>query len=138
MRKMSRFYVATSLARAAEALEVASQMTARGFTLTHNWMAVDPAEDAADLKKAGENDAQGVKSADLLIVLLPCGLGAHVEFGIALALRTNILLCYTADSDFLGPYNYKCAFHYNTGVIHLKYASKTEIITAAEKLLSIP
>lgn len=45
-------------------------------------------------------ESQGVADADVVIMLLPGGRGAHIELGMAMALNKKIFLCSTTEEEF--------------------------------------
>lgn len=60
------------------------------------------------LKKFSRQDLTGIMEADLLVLILPGGRGAHVEYGFALGIGVNAIIIGT-DEEFNKPY--PCAFH---------------------------
>jgi len=50
--------------------------------------------------EVGQNEFNGVKDADILIVLSPHGRGTHTEFGMAIAFNKKIYLCHIDDTYF--------------------------------------
>ena len=57
------------------------------------------------LRALGEREFQGVKDADVVILLSPRGKGTHTEFGMALAWGKKVYLCHGDDSLFRGDEN---------------------------------
>ena len=85
-----KIYIATGYKRREEHNEVRDALTGAGHTLTHDW--TTPENRRLPACKAALADKQGIQDADLLIVLLPGGMGTHTELGIALALGKPVLV----------------------------------------------
>ena len=52
------------------------------------------------LKAVGKKEYEGVKQADVVVVLTPQGRGTHVELGMAIALNKIVYLCHYDDTYF--------------------------------------
>ena len=61
-----------------------------------------------------QQEIEAIRNADVLIVLLPGGLGTHVEIGAALALGKPVILHAPNRETLNDPYPY--IFHYHPGV----------------------
>ncbi len=108
-----RFFLSTRKDRAAEADAISASLEKRGWKRTFAWAVVDGG-DAAGRTGMALADLQGVRDADVLIVLLPGGYGTHVEIGAALALEKPVIL-HAPDRNILET-PYPCVFHYHPGV----------------------
>lgn len=109
---MRRFYLATRKDRAAEATAVAQALQARGWERTLDWgTGDDKAESYTEIALA---ELAALRTADLLIVLLPGGYGTHVEIGAALALEKPVVI-HARDRVVLET-PYPCVFHYHPNV----------------------
>jgi nucleoside 2-deoxyribosyltransferase len=107
-----RFYLATRKDRTAEATAVAQALEAQGWERTLDWSTLDDQADSyAEIALA---ELTAVRAADLLIVLLPGGLGTHVEIGAALALGKPVII-HARDQVVLHT-PYPCVFHYHPNV----------------------
>lgn len=86
------FYVATSLARAADADIVADDLRRRGWTQTYRWTEHGDVRrlDAARLAEIARAEAHGVVTAEALIVLLPGGRGTHTELGMYISAAARV------------------------------------------------
>jgi hypothetical protein len=82
-----RFYVATGLGNREQQREVVALLQGLGprWRQTCDWTALDPARDGRDVCAATELD--GLRAANLLVVLLPGGRGTHAELGFALGIN---------------------------------------------------
>ena len=52
------------------------------------------------LRDVGIKEYEGVKNADIVIVLTPEGGGTHIELGMAIALNKKIYICHEDDKYF--------------------------------------
>jgi nucleoside 2-deoxyribosyltransferase len=117
-----RFYIATQLANVEQQQELSQYLIDAGHELSFDWSKQDNElkTDRVFSKKEYElyarNDLQGVLSADVLIVLLPGGLGTHVELGVALAMNKKIII--VGDQKM---YGYTCVFYNTKGVTRFTY-----------------
>jgi nucleoside 2-deoxyribosyltransferase len=75
------------------------------------WSAVESADTYSTVAVA---EVEGVREADVLLVLLPGGFGTHVEIGVALALEKPIVI-HAPDRETLNT-PYPCLFHYHPNV----------------------
>ena len=64
------------------------------------------------------NEAKGVLSAEIVIVLLPGGFGTHAELGIALGSGKRIIL-HSADNEVFTACEKTCAFYHHGNVFRL-------------------
>ncbi len=129
--KMSkRFYLATRKDRAAEANALEKALKTRGWERSFAWTGQDGSDQDAHSKIAVA-ELEGVREADVLIVLLPGGYGTHVEIGAALALGKPVIL-HAPDRNTLET-PYPCVFHYHPGVRLL--VSETPDVNAILALL---
>lgn len=108
-----RFYVATQKSRAANATALLEALHTRGWERTFDWTNhVDShPEGYSEIAVA---ELAGVRDADVLVVLLPGGLGTHVEIGAALALGKPVILHAPDRKTLETPY--PCVFHYHPRV----------------------
>jgi nucleoside 2-deoxyribosyltransferase len=108
-----RFFLSTRKNRSAEANALSTALKSNGWERTFAWSAVET-EDSQEYAAMALADIQGVREADVLIVLLPGGYGTHVEIGAALALGKPVIL-HAPDRKTLNT-PYPCVFHYHPGV----------------------
>lgn len=105
---------------------------ASGHRITHDWTSASPwvkershgigggetVQQAEAIARAGQLDLEGVRSADVVIVLLGggSGRGTHAELGAASVLGKPVVLVGTSSTIFGegGEGSYTCAF-YHTG-----------------------
>jgi nucleoside 2-deoxyribosyltransferase len=105
-----RFYLSTQKDRASQAEALLEALKAEGWERTFDWVGqgnIGP-DRYADTATA---ELQGVREADVVIVLLPGGRGTHVEIGAALALGKPVIL-HSPDRETLDT-PYPCVFHYH-------------------------
>lgn len=108
-----RFYVSSRKDRSKEANALADTLIAQGWERTFKWTDLGDAT-AESHAATAEAELQGVREADVLIVLLPGGLGTHVEIGAALALGKPVILHAPDQKTLETPY--PCVFHYHSSV----------------------
>lgn len=92
-------YVATSLENAKLAAAVMGGLRAWGAKITYDWtthgsVAEQPVQRR---REVASNEANGVRDAGLVVVLLPGGRGTHVELGIAVGLRIPALVIWSGE-----------------------------------------
>jgi nucleoside 2-deoxyribosyltransferase len=113
-----RFYIATQLANSEQQQALAQYLINNGHELSFDWSKQDNelktnrVFSKEEYELHARNDLQGVMSADFLIVLLPGGLGTHVEFGAALAMGKKIIIVGNQEM-----YGYTCVFYNTRGVV---------------------
>ena len=107
------FYLSTRKDRSSQAKVVLESLKAHGWEPTFVWSDVDDngPDGYADVALA---ELEGVREADVLIVLLPGGYGTHVEIGAALALGKPVIIHAPDHKTLETPY--PCIFHYHPGV----------------------
>lgn len=97
-----KFYVASSLANYEQVRALSCLLKNAGWEHTFDWTVHCPVQgvDAEILTSLGEKEYEGVKQADVVIVLTPQGRGTHTEFGMALAWNKKVYLCHHDDTYF--------------------------------------
>ena len=115
-----KFYIATSLLRAKDHNIVRDALIDLGHTLTYDWTTHGSVKctTTENLRKVSQNELNGIKGADLLIVLIPGGQGTHVELGAALASNKKIILFSSEEKYFL-PCKDTCAFYHDPSCNHV-------------------
>jgi hypothetical protein len=108
-----RFFLSTRKDRSAEADSLSAALKVHGWERTFAWTNKD-GEDADGHAAIAVAELQGVREADVLVVLLPGGFGTHVEIGAALALGKPVILHAPDRKTLETPYH--CVFHYHPGV----------------------
>jgi nucleoside 2-deoxyribosyltransferase len=125
------FYLSTRKDRLDRATALLEALTENGWTQTFAWSdETSPSRrDYADIALA---ELEGVRQADVLIVLLPGGFGTHVEIGAALALGKRVVVHAPDRKTLETPY--PCVFHYHPLVTLLV----SEHVDVNEVLGSLP
>ena len=116
-----RFYIASGLKNHANVSRLADLLKDRGHVHTYDWTihgaVYKPeklwSENVNAMLEVSVAEMNGVRSADIVIVLPPGGRGTHVELGAAIALNKKIYLV----GNLLYE-DYPCAFHYHPLVTH--------------------
>jgi nucleoside 2-deoxyribosyltransferase len=127
-----KFYIASKLENYRQVRELSGLLKAAGWTHNYDWTTHGSVkEDSVDiLAEIGQKEYEGVRDADILIVLTPQGRGTHTEFGIAIGLGKEIYLCHSDDTYFK-PDDNTSAFYWLPQVKQFR-GTTTEI---AEKIL---
>lgn len=108
--KKMKFYIASSLKNYEQVRDLSSRLKNAGWEHTYDWTLHCQAEelDLEALRSIGAQEFEGVKQADVVIILTPQGRGTHTELGMAIALNKKIYLCHHDDTYF------KCDDHTST------------------------
>jgi nucleoside 2-deoxyribosyltransferase len=109
-----KFYIASSRRNKEIVRYVARKLEQEGFTHIYDWTQNTAVDSYDELKQIGEEEIEAVKAADFLVLLMPAGVGSHVELGVALGLGKRVYL-YTADHD-LFEINKTSTFYFVKGV----------------------
>jgi nucleoside 2-deoxyribosyltransferase len=114
-----KFYIASKLENYKQVRNLAKLLTNFGWEHTYDWTVHNSIKeiDIATLKAVGQKEFDGVKNANIVIVLTPQGRGTHVELGIAAALNKNIYISHSDDKYFKYDDN-TSAFYWLPNVTH--------------------
>ncbi len=96
-----KFYVGSGMKNCELVNYYAKLLKENGWEQTHDWVKNvidDISKD--DMIKYASLESQGIVDADVVIMLLPGGRGAHIELGMAMALNKKIFLCSTTKEEF--------------------------------------
>lgn len=89
---MPKIYIATSLKNAARAKELQERFLELGITCTYDWTVHGQVFSVEELAKFGLAEEQGVKDADVFLMIFPGRNGSHFEMGLARGLGIPIVL----------------------------------------------
>jgi nucleoside 2-deoxyribosyltransferase len=97
-----KFYIASKLENFSQAQCLANKLKNAGWTHTYDWTVHGSVKESGidSLREVGLSEFNGVKDADILIVLSPQGRGTHTELGMAIAFDKKIYLCHTDNTYF--------------------------------------
>ncbi len=97
-----KFYIASKLENFEQVRSLSNILKTAGWEHTYDWTTHCSVKctDEETLRAVGENELNGVRGADVVIVLTPQGRGTHTEFGIAVALSKKVYLCHKDDTYF--------------------------------------
>lgn len=96
-----KFYVASGMKNCELVNYYAKVLKENGWKQTHDWVAnVSDDVSIEDITEYAKLESQGVADADVVIILLPAGRGAHIELGMAMALNKKIFLCSETEEEF--------------------------------------
>lgn len=96
-----KFYVGSGMKNCELVNYYAKLLKESGWEQTYDWVknvSDDVSKD--DMIKYASLESQGIVDADVVIVLLPGGRGAHIELGMAMVLNKKIFLCSTTEEEF--------------------------------------
>ena len=122
-----KFYIASGLQNHEQVRSLAKLLKNSGWTHTYDWTSLlydrtshvsEKTTDIETLRHIGEQEYNGLKQADVVIILTHQGRGTHTEFGMALALGKIIYLCHKDDTYFKCDDN-TLAFYWLPQVKHL-------------------
>jgi nucleoside 2-deoxyribosyltransferase len=134
-----KFYIASKLENAETVKRVAAVLKAAGHDHTYDWTEHGSVQKEGQerLTQVAELEKNGVKEADMIIVILPGGRGTHAELGIALGAGVkSIIICAEKDDLFQADES-TCAFYWNYAVTRVTGQIDdwlTEILNQARRL----
>jgi hypothetical protein len=105
-----RFYLSTKKDRSDEGARVSRGLVERGWECTFDWTSLSDST-IQDSPKLAQLEIEGIRQADVLIVLLPGGFGTHAEIGAAIAFEKPIIIHSPSQAILDTPY--PCVFHYH-------------------------
>jgi len=114
-----KFYIASKLENYEQVQDLAELLKNFGWEHTYDWTVHGSIKETnmETLKSVGQKEIDGVKNADIVIVLTPQGRGTHVELGIAIALN-KIVYIYHADDKYFKCDDNTSAFYWLQNVNH--------------------
>jgi len=97
-----KFYIASKLKNYEAVQYLSRKLKSAGWVHTYDWTVdISTKELTIDfLKDVGKKEYDGVKNADIVIVLTPQGGGTHAELGMAIAFNKKIYICHNDDTYF--------------------------------------
>lgn len=96
-----KFYVGSGMKNSKLVDQYAQLLKENGWKQTHDWVKnISDDISKEDMVKYASLESQGIMEADVVIMLLPGGRGAHIELGMAMALNKKIFLCASEKEDF--------------------------------------
>ena len=106
-----KYYIASGLENADVVKRISRVLQTAGHCHTYDWTGHGSVQSAGEdrIKEVARNEFIGVRSADVVIVVLPGGRGTHVELGMAIALDKDIIIC--AAPEDLYEQERICAFY---------------------------
>lgn len=118
-----KFYLASGLPNIEAAKKLAGFLKDHGHQQTYDWTVHGPVFKAdqppltncAVMQKTAESEVEGVLAADVVIVLLPCGRGTHIEMGVALAAKKPVII--VTPSALYDEKPWPCAFYFHGLVV---------------------
>jgi len=97
-----KFYIASKLENYEQVKCLAKKLKSVGWIHTYDWTIHGSVKESnvETLKEVGQMEYNGVKDADIVIVLTPQGRGTHTELGMAIALKKQVYLCHSDNTYF--------------------------------------
>jgi len=92
---------------------LSEKLKSAGWTHIYDWTVHGSVKESNVelLKEVAQKEFNGVKDADVVIVLTPGGRGTHTELGMAIAFNKKIYICHIDDKYFKCDDN-TCAFYW--------------------------
>lgn len=112
-----RLYVATTLGNIEQGKRLRDALKGEGHEITYDWMEhldLREHESYEAMREKAQFESDGVSAADAVVLLLPGGMGAHVELGMALASGVPVIVA--AQGDILHWEPYPSVFWWHPGV----------------------
>jgi len=127
-----KIYIATKLEQADTHNRVRDAFVAAGHQITYDWTTHGSVkqEGYERISEVAQAEMQGVKNADVVVMLLPGGRGTHVELGMAAAWGKPIVLVASPRTGLFHPDDRTCAFYYVSKALRVYiagYEDTTEI-----------
>lgn len=115
-----KFYIASKLENAEKVKRLANVLKANGWEQTYDWTKHGSVQKEGEqrLREVAGYEINGVRDADVVIVMLPGGRGTHSELGAANVLGKPVFIYADNDNLFLQGGN-TCAFYWNENVVHV-------------------
>ena len=109
-----RFYIASRLSDALYVEEISKILKGRGHKQTYDWTVHGSVQHTpSEWSHVAAKELEGIKAADVVVVILPGGRGTHVELGAALALHKRVLLWIPFGRSPDDGFGYSCVFHHH-------------------------
>ncbi|MFC7370645.1 nucleoside 2-deoxyribosyltransferase [Fictibacillus iocasae] len=89
---MNSFYIGSGFQNKKMVREIADVLVREGMTHTYDWTQTEKVENITHLAHIANCEVNGVKAADVVLILLPGGRGTHTELGLAIAAGKPVLL----------------------------------------------
>lgn len=126
-----KIYIATKLENAREHNEIRDMLREYRIGITYDWTTHGSVQGQghAVIQDVALNEAQGVRDADLVLVLWPGGRGTHAELGMALALNKPVIFA-TREVDHIEGGPNTCAFYHHPLVRSLLARTPEAIVRA--------
>lgn len=134
------FYLASAISDVERARRLIGELDQHGWTCTFDWTQyeIDPVvgskltmDERTDI---AQQEINGVVEADVMVLLLPGGRGAHVELGAALASNIPVLLAFQSPADLNGKYAYECIFYRHDAVSWYTFESEPNVTAMAREM----
>ena len=114
-----KFYIASKLENHEQVSSLASLLKQFGWEHSYDWTVHGSIKETniETIKSVGQKEYDGVRNADIVVVLTPQGRGTHVELGMAIASNKIVYICHEDDKYFKCDDN-TSAFYWLPNVKH--------------------
>lgn len=109
------FYIASRLENAERVRKLKQVLEARGWLHSYDWTVHGSVQNAGAsvIREVAVAEANGVTSANLVIVMLPGGRGTHAELGMAIAADKHVIILSESSEIDFGQDGRTCAFYHH-------------------------
>ena len=86
------FYISSRLNNYEQVRYVADRLKSHSWIHTYDWTYFDLSSENSpeNLRSIGKKEYEGVKAADIVIIITPQGRGTHTELGMAVAMGKKV------------------------------------------------
>ena len=92
-----KFYIASSFRNIENVRKAAEQLKRHGHVQTYDWTVHSSITSISQLRDIGREEVNGIKAADVVVIMIPAGKGSHIELGMAIGLQKKIYLYASSD-----------------------------------------
>ena len=140
---MVRFYIATTLSQHEKHNTIRDWLTFEGHEITYDWTKHQALKDTnfrfslTEAENVSEREIQGIRDADVVVVLLPGGRGTHTELGAAL-MGKKIIIIHSEDEKDFSLDAKTCTFYFDSLVTRIVCPLKDRVTILNEFRKKIP
>jgi nucleoside 2-deoxyribosyltransferase len=113
--KTVKYYIASRLESADRVKSLKKTLDSWGWVHTYDWTVHGSVqkEGYRVIRDVAHKETDGVRQADVVIVLLPGGRGTHTEFGMAIAWEKHVVMLSESFEIDFGNDGRTCAFYHH-------------------------
>jgi nucleoside 2-deoxyribosyltransferase len=132
---MRSLYIASSLLNKERVQSIRDKFLNRNIPISYDWTIHGFVEDLNILPKIAEEELDGVKQADCVLMILPARNGSHFEFGYAVALNKPVVILNDQDDYIPTSFHFLDSKKYN---VYIKNNEDEAIDFAINILKQLP